>query len=171
MNCKNKMLLGLLAVTLVSCGSNANSSTSSSNASSSSTKVSSGSTILSSVSSTTSSSSSTSLDVSDEHNYSLKSTDNGVYTYSCSHCDKEFYVSYVSGTENVFTLESNVLTFANLTESSSYSLSGDFYGNIVIDAGDDYELELELNGFNLISSNDAAISITSGDKITLSSKK
>lgn len=171
MNCKNKMLLGLLAVTLVSCGSNANGTSSNSNTSSSSTKVSSSSTISSSVSSTTISSSSTSLDVSDEHNYSLKSTDNGVYTYSCSHCDKEFYVSYISGTENIFTLESNVLTFANLTESSSYSLSGDFYGNIVIDAGDDYELELELNGFNLISSNDAAISITSGDKITLSSKK
>ena len=101
MNCKNKMLLGLLAVTLVSCGSNANGTSSNSNTSSSSTKVSSSSTISSSVSSTTISSSSTSLDVSDEHNYSLKSTDNGVYTYSCSHCDKEFYVSYVMNCQSL----------------------------------------------------------------------
>ena len=47
----------------------------------------------------------------------------------------------------------------------------DYLESNIYDAGDDYELELELNGFNLISSNDAAISITSGDKITLSSKK
>lgn len=45
----------------------------------------------------------------------------------------------------------------------------DYLESNIYDAGDDYELEL--NGFNLISSNDAAISITSGDKITLSSKK
>ena len=45
----------------------------------------------------------------------------------------------------------------------------DYLESNIYDAGD--ELELELNGFNLISSNDAAISITSGDKITLSSKK
>ena len=47
----------------------------------------------------------------------------------------------------------------------------DYLESNIYDAGDDYELELELNGFNFISSNDAAISITSGDKITLSSKK
>ena len=47
----------------------------------------------------------------------------------------------------------------------------DYLESNIYDAGDDYELELELNGFNLISSNAAAISITSGDKITLSSKK
>lgn len=47
----------------------------------------------------------------------------------------------------------------------------DYLESNIYDASDDYELELELNGFNLISSNDAAISITSGDKITLSSKK
>lgn len=47
----------------------------------------------------------------------------------------------------------------------------DYLESNIYDAGDDYELELELNGFNLISSNDAVISITSGDKITLSSKK
>lgn len=47
----------------------------------------------------------------------------------------------------------------------------DYLESNIYDAGDDYELELELNGFNLISSNDAAISITSGDKITLSIKK
>ena len=47
----------------------------------------------------------------------------------------------------------------------------DYLESNIYDAGDDYELEFELNGFNLISSNDAAISITSGDKITLSSKK
>ncbi len=47
----------------------------------------------------------------------------------------------------------------------------DYLESNIYDAGDDYELELELNGFNLISSYDAVISITSGDKITLSSKK
>mgnify|MGYP002431191199 FL=1 len=47
----------------------------------------------------------------------------------------------------------------------------DYLESNIYDAGDDYELELELDGFNLISSNDAAISITSGDKIILSIKK
>ena len=40
----------------------------------------------------------------------------------------------------------------------------DYLESTIYDAGDDYELELELNGCNVIS-------ITSGDKITLSSKK
>lgn len=113
---------------------------------------------------------STSYDVTSEHNYLLKSNVNNVFTYECEHCNKQVSIAYSSGTLNCFNLEKQTLTFSNLTEETIFSITGEFYGNIVIDATD-YKFELELNGLNLITDESTPISIISGDKVTLSSKK
>ncbi len=80
-------------------------------------------------------------------------------------------VSYVSGTDNCWTLSGKTLTFSGLTENTVCSVSGEFDGQIVIDAGDDYKFELELCGVTLYSGEQNPISIISGDKVTLTAKK
>lgn len=79
-------------------------------------------------------------------------------------------VKCVSGSDGCYTLSNGVLTFSNLTESSVYSLSGQFSGSIIIDIGDDYKLDLELCGLSLISGTDSPITILSGKKVSLTAK-
>ncbi|MCQ2771015.1 MAG: carbohydrate-binding domain-containing protein [Clostridia bacterium] len=64
----------------------------------------------------------------------------------------------------------NVLTFSNLSSNTVCSITGEFCGQIVIDAGE-YKFELELNGVTLYSKTDTPISIKSGDKVTITAKK
>ena len=108
-----------------------------------------------------------------EHDFVLVAEDGGTYTYKCSDCEKEaiFTVSYESGTEYAYSVSGSALTFNGITEESCYSVSGEFYGNIVIDAGDDYEFELVFNGFTLTSYSECPLYIASGDKVTVSAKK
>lgn len=80
-------------------------------------------------------------------------------------------VSYVSGTDECWTKSENTLTFSGLTENTVCSVTGEFDGQIVIDAGDDYKFELELNGVTLFSGEQNPINIISGDKVTLTAKK
>ncbi len=77
----------------------------------------------------------------------------------------------VSGSNNAYVLNGSTLLFTNITEDTVYSISGQMYGNIIIDVSDEYKFELELVGFSLVSTKDAPIKIQDGDKITITAKK
>ena len=108
-----------------------------------------------------------------EHEYELVSEDGGTFAFKCANCEEttSFTVTLTSGTDGAYSLNGDELTFSGITEDSEYSLSGEFYGNIVIDAGDDYKFGLELNGFTITSYKQCPIAATSGDKLTVSAKK
>lgn len=80
-------------------------------------------------------------------------------------------VACISGTEGCCRLDGNVLTFSGLKEDSVYSISGKLKGNIVIDIEDGYKLDLELQGFSLVSDNTNPITIVSGDEVSITAKK
>ncbi|MGN1104973.1 MAG: carbohydrate-binding domain-containing protein [Candidatus Coproplasma sp.] len=82
-----------------------------------------------------------------------------------------FTLTYVSGTENAYTFENNVLTFTTIEAETVYAISGEFEGNIVIDVGDNYKFELEMRGFTLTCDYINPIMILSGDEVTLTAKK
>lgn len=114
------------------------------------------------------------------HSFALSSNSGGVITYACQTCDKTatLTVTCERGDENCYSIDGTVLTFSNLTQETAYSLSGEFYGNVVINAATalnetetEYKFELELNGVSISSYNAPAIDIESGDKVTLSAKK
>lgn len=75
------------------------------------------------------------------------------------------------GTDECWTLEGSTLTFAGLTANTVVSISGSFDGAIVVDAGDDFEFELELRGARLSCGTQSPITVLSGDKFTLTAKK
>ena len=108
-----------------------------------------------------------------EHEYELVSEDGGTFAFKCANCEEttSFTVTLTSGTDGAYSLSGDELTFSGITEDSEYSLSGEFYGNIVIDAGDDYKFGLELNGFTITSYKQCPIAATSGDKLSVSAKK
>ena len=80
-------------------------------------------------------------------------------------------VEWVSGTANAYRLEGNTLRFTALAEDSVYRISGTFRGNIVIDVGDDYKFDLELQGFSLVCNSVNPITVLSGDEVSLKAKK
>lgn len=80
-------------------------------------------------------------------------------------------VTCVEGSGGCYTLEGGTLSFTALSADSVYSVSGKLRGNIVIDIGDEYKLDLELCGLSLVSSETMPIYIVSGDKVTLTAKK
>lgn len=110
-----------------------------------------------------------------EHTFVLTSVDNGTYLYTCTDedCNEEisFTITCSSGTDDCVTVDGTTITFGAITEKSVYSISGEFYGNIVIDVGEDYKFELDLEGFTITSYSECPIAILSGDKVTLSAKK
>lgn len=83
----------------------------------------------------------------------------------------EIEVVCVSGTKNAFVLEGHTLRFNKINEDSVYSVSGKLNGNIIIDIGDEYKLDLELKGLSLISSSTNPIAVLSGDKVSITAKK
>lgn len=80
-------------------------------------------------------------------------------------------VTYVSGTQGAWRLEGNILTFTAVGEDSVYSVSGTLKGNIVIDAGDEHKLDLELCGFSLVSDTVNPITVLSGSEVAIKAKK
>ncbi len=79
-------------------------------------------------------------------------------------------VTCVSGTDGCYSLEDNVLTFSAVQEDSVYSVSGELNGNIVIDIGDDYKFDLELQGFSLVSDTANPILVLSGNEVSITAK-
>lgn len=94
----------------------------------------------------------------------------GAYDGYFETADNDVSVELVSGTDGCWTLENGVLRFADLQEDSVYALSGKLRGNIIIDAGEDYKLELELHGFSLISDSVSPIEVISADKVSICAK-
>lgn len=84
----------------------------------------------------------------------------------------DFTVTYISGTENAYSYDDSTktLTFKSLSADSAYSISGKLNGNIVINAGDSFKLDLRLDGFALRSASETPISVISAKEITLSAK-
>lgn len=80
-------------------------------------------------------------------------------------------VSFVEGTDECWTLDGKTLTFSGITEDTVCSVTGEFNGVIVIDAGDDYKFELELCGVKIYSGESNPITVLSGDKVTITAKK
>lgn len=80
-------------------------------------------------------------------------------------------VNCVSGSEGAYKMEGNTLTFTKVGEDSVYAISGQFKGNIVIDIGDDYKFDLELQGVSVTSDSVNPIVVLSGDKVTITAKK
>ncbi|MGN0806123.1 MAG: carbohydrate-binding domain-containing protein, partial [Candidatus Coproplasma sp.] len=109
------------------------------------------------------------------YNYEFVSEEDGTYTYEYNDGSEVkqaiVTIEYVSGTQNCYTVSGNTITFGAVTEDSVYAISGEFYGNIVIDGGDDYKFELEMQGLSLTSYLQCPIAIESGDQVTLSAKK
>lgn len=80
-------------------------------------------------------------------------------------------VTCESGTPGCYTLEGNTLTFTQVSEDSVYSISGQLRGNIVIDIGDEHTFDLELHGLALVSDTTTAITVLSGDEVSITAKK
>ena len=80
-------------------------------------------------------------------------------------------VTLSEGTSDCWTIDGDTLTFSGLNADTICSVTGEFNGQIVIDAGDDYKFELELNGVKLYSGEYNPVTVLSGDKVTLTAKK
>jgi len=80
-------------------------------------------------------------------------------------------ISCSSGTDNCWQKDGQTITFSGLTENTVCSVSGEFNGNIIIDAGDEYKFELELCGVELYNAAQNPITVLSGDKVTITAKK
>lgn len=85
----------------------------------------------------------------------------------------DFTVTYVSGTRNAYSYDeaSKVLTFTALSADSVYAISGKLNGNIVIDVGESYKLDLKLTNFSVRSSNANPIFVNSGNEVKITAKK
>ena len=96
---------------------------------------------------------------------------NGKFEGSTTSSD--FTVTYVSGTKNAYKYDdtSKTLTFTALSADTVYAISGKLNGNIVIDAGETYKLDLELTDFSLRSSKTNPIFVNSGNEIKITAKK
>ena len=80
-------------------------------------------------------------------------------------------VTCVAGTKGAYKMEGNTLTFTALSTNSIYAISGKLAGNIVIDIGDEYDLDLELTNFSLVSDSNNPITVISGEKVSIQAKR
>ena len=86
-----------------------------------------------------------------------------------------FSIVYSSGTEGCYSavLQSNgeyVITFSGITEDTVYLISGTLNGSIVIDAGDEYDFKLGLDGVTITSSYNVPIRADSAKNFHLAAK-
>ena len=84
----------------------------------------------------------------------------------------DFTVECVSGTKGAYKYDdsSKTLTFTSLASDSVYSISGKLNGNIIIDVGENYKLDLELTDFSLRASNSNPIFVNSGNEVKITAK-
>lgn len=108
-----------------------------------------------------------------EHNYAFVSQDGDSYLYRCDNCGESATVTVqcVSGTAGCAKVEGNTLTISGMTEDSIYSLSGVFYGNLVVAGSETCKTELELQGFTLYSSTECPLTAMGADEVKISAKK
>lgn len=82
-----------------------------------------------------------------------------------------FTLVCASGNNDCYSFIDNTLYFSAITEETSYYIAGELEGNIIIDTGEDYDFELEMQGFTLTSSSVCPIVILSGNEVAISAKK
>ena len=97
--------------------------------------------------------------------------DTGAYNGYFEGESKDIDVKFVSGTNKAYKLDGTTLTFTAISADTVYSISGTFKGNIVIDVGDTYKFDLELNGFSIVCDSQNPITIKSGDEVSIKAKK
>jgi len=95
----------------------------------------------------------------------------GVYGGYFEEDAADITVQCISGTPDAYKIEDNTLTFTEISELSVYSVSGKFKGNIVIDTGDAYNFDLELNGLSLVCDSTNPIKILSGSEAGIKANK
>lgn len=107
------------------------------------------------------------------HRYVFFSRDGDSYTYFCEDCGNyaTVTVSCTEGTADCVKVEGNTITLSGMTERSVYALSGVFYGNVAVEGNENCEIELELCGLTLHSSDECPITVSGADQFTLSAKK
>ncbi len=105
-----------------------------------------------------------------ETGYGDSLEDSGIYDGYFEGESADFTVSYVSGTQGAYSFEGSTLTFSEIREDSVYSITGTLSGNIVIDAVNDFKLDLELCGFSLVAESINPITVLSGDEISITAK-
>ncbi|HBF15583.1 MAG TPA: hypothetical protein DDW30_07905 [Clostridiales bacterium] len=107
------------------------------------------------------------------HNYAFVSQDGDSYTYRCDDCGESATVTVKceSGTAGCAKVEGNTLTLSGMTEDSVYSLSGVFYGNIVVEGNEACKIELELQGVTVNSAAECPLTVSGADEVTISAKK
>lgn len=80
-------------------------------------------------------------------------------------------ITCVSGTEGAYTVEGTTVTFGEISEDSVYSITGSLRGNIIVDVGDSFKFDLEMNGFSIVSDSVSPITVLSGNEVSLTAKK
>ena len=81
----------------------------------------------------------------------------------------EVHVTCVSGTAGAWTQTEEGLCFSGLAEDSVYRLSGTLRGGITVEAGE-FALEIELAGLSVCAENSPAVTVLSGNRVTLTAK-
>lgn len=107
----------------------------------------------------------------DDTTYGDPIEDSGVYDGEFQDEIINVTIECVEGTPNCYEINENVITFLSITEDSVYSISGQLDGNIIIDVGDEYNFDLELNGFSIKSSSSNPIIVLSGNEVAIQAKK
>ena len=97
--------------------------------------------------------------------------DLGVYDGYFEGESADITVTCVSGTEQAYKLEGTTLTFTAIGEETVYAISGTLRGSIVIDVGDGYKFDLELQGLSLVCDTANPITVISGDEVAIQAKK
>lgn len=135
----------------------------------SSTKASSSTTASSSTSSTSSSSTtsetSSSEHVGSDYDYNDSISVEDMSEIEVSETTDEFSISTDDGE---YSQASNIYT---ITKAGTYSLKGKLEGQILIEAGENDEVVLELNGVTITYGNDSPIKALTGSKLEISAKK
>ena len=85
--------------------------------------------------------------------------------------ESDFTLTCISGTDGAYELLGSTLTFKSISSESVYAISGNFFGNIVIDVGDEYKFTLEMQGFSLGCGDINPITVLSGDEVIIKAKK
>ena len=111
-------------------------------------------------------------DLGDDHTtFGEDIAQSGAYDGYFEGASTDITIECLSGTKDAYRLDGTTLTFTAISADSAYSIRGTFRGNIVIDAGDGYKFELELQGLSLVCNATTPISIQSGDEVTIKAKK
>ena len=88
--------------------------------------------------------------------------------------DAETLKQSITGTFSIEAESSNSYSTSGstytITKTGEYTLSGALNGNIVIDAGDDDEIELILDGVSITSDDAAPIYVANADKVKITAK-